>query len=65
MVKTTLNLDERALREAKELSGARTKTETVNEALRRFVHELRQKKLLARRGKPEAEVDEDALRTRR
>ena len=35
-MRTTLNLDDEALKAAMKVSNGRTKTEVVNEALRRF-----------------------------
>lgn len=64
-MRTTLNLDERALREAMELSEARTKTEVVNEALRQYARGKRRKKLLELRGKVSWSGDVDRLRKRR
>ncbi len=50
-MRTTLNIDDEALRAALEISGARTKTEVVNEALRRYVQAKRRRRLLDLQGK--------------
>lgn len=63
-MRTTLNLDDRALAEAMAVSGGRTKTEVINEALRRFARSRRRHRLLALRGKVEWEGDLDSLRGR-
>ena len=63
-MRTTLNIDDEALRAAMELSKGRTKTEVVNEALRKFVRAKRRRQLLELRGKIEWEGDIDALRNR-
>ncbi|MEP0775855.1 MAG: type II toxin-antitoxin system VapB family antitoxin [Acidobacteriota bacterium] len=63
-MRTTLNLDDRALAEAMAVSGGRTKTEVINEALRRFARSRRRRRLLALRGKVEWEGDLDSLRGR-
>lgn len=63
-MRTTLNIDDEALREAMELGRGRTKTEIINEALRRFVRAKRRRQLLELRGKVEWEGDIDALRKR-
>jgi Arc/MetJ family transcription regulator len=63
-MRTTLNLDDEAL-EAAKLSKGRTKTEVVNEALRRFVQGKGRRQLLDLRGKVEWEGNIDLLRRRR
>ncbi len=63
-MRTTLNIDDEALQAAIKLAGGRTKTEVINEALRRFVRAKRRRKLLELQGKVEWEGDLDALRRR-
>jgi len=63
-MRTTLSLDEKALREAMEVAEGRTKTQVVNEALRSFARGKRRKRLLDLRGKIVWEGDLDALRRR-
>jgi len=63
-MRTTLNIDDEALQAAMKLAGGRTKTEVINEALRRFVRAKRRRKLLELQGKVEWEGDLDALRKR-
>ncbi len=64
-MRTTLNLDERALKEAMSVADGATKTEIVNEALRRFARGKRRKRLLELRGKVDWKGDIDQLRKRR
>ena len=64
-MRTTLDLDDDALQAAMSLAGERTKTEVVNEALRRFVRAERQQKLLQLRGRFRWEGNIDQLRKRR
>jgi Arc/MetJ family transcription regulator len=64
-MRTTLNIDDDALEAAMELSAGRTKTEVVNEALRRFARGKSRRQLLDLRGKVEWEGDVDRLRKRR
>ena len=45
-MRTNIVLDERLVREAMKLAGAKTMSEAVDIALRRFVQSGRQKKLL-------------------
>jgi Arc/MetJ family transcription regulator len=64
-MRTTLNLDERALKDAMEVAGSSTKTEVVNQALQSFARGKRRKRLLELRGKVGWEGDIDRLRKRR
>ena len=63
-MRTTLNIDDDALQAAMKFSQGRTKTEVINEALRRFVRAKRRRQLLQFQGKVEWEEDIDALRKR-
>ncbi len=63
-MRTTLNIDDEALQAAMKLSDGRTKTEVINEALRRFVRAKKRLRLLDLRGKVEWEGDIDTLRKR-
>lgn len=64
-MRTTLNIDDEALEAAMKLSEGRTKTEVVNEALRRFALARRRRQLLELRGKVVWEGSIDKLRKRR
>jgi Arc/MetJ family transcription regulator len=63
-MRTTLNLDDDALQAAMKLAGGRTKTEVINEALRRYVRAKRRLALLELEGQVEWEGDLDDLRKR-
>ena len=63
-MRTTLNIDDRALSEAMAVAEGRTKTEVINEALRRFARARRRRKLLSLRGKVAWDGNLDALRRR-
>ena len=63
-MRTTLNIDDDALRAAMSFARGRTKTEVINEALRRFVRAKRRRQLLQMQGKIEWEGNVDALRKR-
>jgi Arc/MetJ family transcription regulator len=63
-MRTTLNLDDEALEAAMQVSEGRTKTDVVNEALRRFARAKRRHQLLDLRGKVEWTGNIDALRKR-
>jgi len=64
-MRTTLNLDDMALEAAMKVSEGRTKTEVVNEALRRFARSKRRRQLLDLRGKVQWIGNVDDLRKRR
>jgi Arc/MetJ family transcription regulator len=62
---TNLNIDMRLLQTAVRVGGMKTKRETVNEALRRFIRTSRQKELKKFFGKVDlAPRDYKRLRTR-
>ena len=63
-MRTTLNIDDDALQAAMKLAQGRTKTEVINEALRRFVRAKRRRQLLQMQGKIEWDGDVDTLRKR-
>lgn len=63
-MRTTLNLDERALDAAMKSAPGRTKTDIINDALREFARRRRVRGLLRFRGKVAWEGDLDALRKR-
>ena len=64
-LRTTLNIDDEALEAAMKVSEGRTKTEVVNEALRRFARAKGRRQLLDLRGKVVWEGNVDRLRKRR
>jgi Arc/MetJ family transcription regulator len=63
-MRTTLNINDKALADALALAPGKTKTEVINEALRKYVRGKRRKELLKLRGKVKWEGDLDALRRR-
>jgi len=63
-MRTTLNIDDDALQAAMTLARGRTKTEVINEALRRFVRAKRRLQLLELQGQVEWEGELDDLRKR-
>lgn len=64
-MRTNIDIDEDVLREAQRLTGARTKRETVDLALRELVARNRRLGVLDLRGKVRWEGDLDASRTGR
>ncbi len=64
-MRTTLAIDEKLLEEAKALSGARTKKETVEKALEEFIKRKKARKLLDLEGKVELSFSLKELLERR
>jgi Arc/MetJ family transcription regulator len=64
-MRTTLDLDEKALAAAMAVGPGRTKTAVINEALRDYARRRRLRGLLKFRGTVRWEGDLDALRKRR
>jgi Arc/MetJ family transcription regulator len=64
-MRTTLNIDDDAMREALKSSEGRSKTAVINDALREYARRRRVRGLLALRGRLRWEGDLDRLRERR
>jgi Arc/MetJ family transcription regulator len=64
-VRTTLNLDEAALRGAMRTAPGLTKTAVINEALREYARRRRVRRLLKYRGRVRWEGNLDELRERK
>jgi Arc/MetJ family transcription regulator len=64
-MRTTLTINEDLLDEAKTLSGARTKRETIERALKEFIRRKKSMKLLDLEGKIELSYTVDELIRRR
>lgn len=65
VVRTTLNIDDEALAAAMSVAEGLTKTEVINEALRRFARARRRRVLLGLKGKVDWVGNVDQLRKRR
>jgi Arc/MetJ family transcription regulator len=64
-MRTTLNIDEKALAEAMRRAPGKTKTEVINTALREFARKARRTELVALKGRVPWDGDLDRLRKRR
>lgn len=62
MARTTLDIDEALLEKAMESSGAKTKTETVELALRELIRHQRRRELIESLGTYELDLDPEELR---
>lgn len=63
-MRTTLNIDDRALAEAIESSGGKSRTAVINEALRLYARSNRVRRLADLRGSAKWQGDLDVLRER-
>lgn len=61
-MRTNIEIDDKVMADAMRASGAKTKREVVDQALRRFVLLERQKEILKLRGKINWVGDLDAMR---
>ena len=64
-MRTTLNIDDKALEQAMKAASGKTKTQVINEALLEFARRRKVRGLLEFRGKAEWTGDIDKLRRRR
>lgn len=63
-MRTTLNVDDVALKEAQRAAPGKTKTDIINEALREYARRRRVRELLAFEGRGSWQGHLDALRQR-
>lgn len=63
-MRTTLNLDDDALRQARRATPGKTKTDIINDALREYARRRRVRGLLAFEGRLRWDGDLDKLRQR-
>lgn len=61
-MRTNIEIDDELMAEAMKALGTKTKRETVEEALRRYVQIMRQREILKLRGKLEWSGDLEAMR---
>ena len=62
MMRTTINLKDKIVEEVMHMTGAKNKSQAINEALEAYVREKRMKKLLELKGKLNLEENWKALR---
>ena len=65
MARRTVTLDERLLEEARRLSGAKTKREALEIALRQFVSRMRRQEIIAHAGTVELSLTQEELQESR
>ena len=61
-MRTTIEFDDKLVKQALQTSGLRTKKEVVHEALKRYVASLKRKELLKFRGEGTWKGDLDGMR---
>jgi len=62
MMRTTINIKEKTVQEVMHITGAKNKSQAINEALEAYVQENRMKKLLELKGKLNLDENWTALR---
>ncbi|MEZ2443997.1 type II toxin-antitoxin system VapB family antitoxin [Chitinophaga sp. RCC_12] len=62
MAKTNIDLDDKLIKEAMKLNKGKTKEEVINEALRKYILGMNQRKFLDLKGKIEWEGDLNEMR---
>lgn len=63
-MRTTLDIPEELIEEAMKLTGAKTKSQLIKDALEEQINRIKRKKLLAFKGKIDLGLDLDSLRGR-
>lgn len=63
-MRTTLDLPEELIREALEITGAKTKSQLIKGALENQIRQIKRQRLLTFKGKIDLNVDLDTLRDR-
>jgi Arc/MetJ family transcription regulator len=62
MMRTTINIKEKTVQEVMHITGAKNKSQAINEALEAYVQEKRMNKLLELKGKLNLDENWKALR---
>ncbi|MEQ8906153.1 type II toxin-antitoxin system VapB family antitoxin [Ekhidna sp.] len=63
-MRTTLDLPEELIKEAMRMTGAKTKSALIKEALEAQINRIKRKRLLSFKGKIDLDIDLDSLRNR-
>lgn len=63
-MRTTLDIPEKLIEEAMELTGARTKSQLIREALEAQIAGIKRKRLITLKGTVDLGIDLDTLRAR-
>ncbi len=63
-MRTTIDIQQELLDEVMKLTGAKTKNQAVNEALKSQIQRAKRKRLLTRKGTIDLNIDLDKIRQR-
>ncbi|MCR9132097.1 MAG: type II toxin-antitoxin system VapB family antitoxin [bacterium] len=63
-MRTTIDIQQDLLEEVMKLTGAKTKNQAVNEALKSQIQRAKRKRLLTRKGTIDLNIDLDKIRQR-
>lgn len=63
-MRTTLNIPEKLIDEAMEVTGAKTKSQLIKDALQAQIDQAKRKRLITRKGTIDLDIDLDSLRNR-
>lgn len=63
-MRTTLNIPKKLIDEAMEITGATTKSQLINDALKAEINRVKRKRLITRKGTIDIDADLDILRER-
>jgi Arc/MetJ family transcription regulator len=63
-MRTTLDLPEELIKEAMRITGSKTKSALIKEALEAQIKRIKRKRLLSFKGKIDLNIDLDSLRNR-
>jgi len=64
MMRTTLEISEKLIKEAMALSGAKTKSQLIKEALEEQIARIKRKRLITYKGTVDLDIDLDSIRKR-
>lgn len=63
-MRTTLDIPEKLIDEAMEVTGAKTKSQLIKDALQAQINQAKRKRLITRKGTIDLDIDLDTLRNR-
>ena len=64
-MRTTLEIPEEFIEEAMKLTGAKTKSQLITDALKEKIERIKRQRLLTFKGKIDLDIDLDVLRDRK
>jgi Arc/MetJ family transcription regulator len=64
-MRTTLEIPEELIEEAMKLTGAKTKSQLITDALKEKIEKIKRQRLLTFKGKIDLDIDLDVLRDRK